>query len=42
MGIIPPLLYCLGVCFMLLLHGFDAKQAHLALWLSKPAFLSGH
>ena len=34
--------YCLGARLMLLLHGFVAKQACLALWLNKPAFLSDH
>ena len=24
-GLIPPLFYCLGVCLMLLLHGFVVK-----------------
>ena len=38
----PPLFYCLGACLMLLLHGFVAKQACLALWLRKLAFLSDH
>ena len=35
-------LYYLGACLMLLLHGFFAKQAHLVLWVSKPAFSSDH
>ena len=37
-----PLFYCLGAFLRLLLHGFVAKQACLALWLNKPAFLSDH
>ena len=42
-GLILPLFYCLGVCPMLLLHGFFvAKKAGLVLSLSKPAFLSNH
>ena len=41
-GLMPPLLYCLGACLMLLLHGFVTKQACLVLWLSKPAFFSNH
>ena len=41
-GLIPPLFYCLGSCLVFLLHSFNAKQACLILWLSKPAFLSDH
>ena len=42
MGLLPPLFYCLGACLMLLSHGFVAKQACLALWLSNSAFLNNH
>ena len=38
----PTLVYCLGACVMLLLHGFVAKQACLVLWLSRPTFFSYH
>ena len=39
---LPQLFYYFGACLMLLLHGFVAKQACLALLLSKPAFLNDH
>ena len=42
MGLLPPLLYCLGARLLLLLHGFVAKQASLVLCPSKRAFLKDH
>ena len=42
MGLMSPLICCLGACIMHLLYGFVAKQACLVLWLSKSAFLSNH